>query len=675
MALNGDNGGDQLALVPAVARSRKAQRTPISDQPIAEVDPVAHVLVDLPLAHLDRPFDYLVPEAMADGAVPGARVKVNFAGRDVDGFVLSRGDISDETRSLRPLRKVVSAEPVLTSEVADLVAAVAARWVGTRSDVLRLAIPPRRAKVEAELVEPAPPLMLVPDPEPWRAYEAGESWLGHLAGGGAPRVVWSALAGVDWTTALVEAVVAAAASGRGALVCLADRRDVARLDAALTARLGPRQHAVLTAEVGPTRRYRTFLAIARGACRIVIGTRAAAFAPVKNLGLVAIFDDGDDLFEEPRAPYPHARDVLLLRARLQGCAVLVGGFAQSVEARYLVRTGWARELVAPREEIRAHTVPRIAGASDAALGRDRRGQHSRIPPDAFGVIRDGLIQGPVLIQVARRGYAVRLACGACRTPATCAACHGPLRIPNRAGVPSCAWCGLQISDWACRECGGRGLRAPMIGADRTVEEIGRAFPGVLVRQSSGEAVIERVPGKPALVVATAGAEPVAEGGYGAVVLLDTAALLAREDMRAEEEALRRWMNAAALARPACDGGQVIAVGEPSAPSLQALVRWDPAGFADREIEERAAAHLPPASVVVTLTAAPDELGAYLEVLPLPEHAEVLGPLAVDEETSRVVLRVPRSEREELAIALRQIQGARSTRKRPYVRVQVDPHHI
>ncbi|MGN6161104.1 MAG: primosomal protein N', partial [Marmoricola sp.] len=617
----------------------------------------------------------LVPETMADSAVPGARVKVNFAGRDVDGFVVARGEASDQARSLRPLRRVVSAVPVLTPEVAALVGEVAARWVGTRSDVLRLAIPPRRAKVETEELPAVTPASVTVDPTPWRPYEAGESWLTAVASGGSPRAVWSALPGLDWTVALAEAVVAAVAGGRGALVCLPDRRDVARLDATLTARLGAGQHAVLTADVGPTRRYRTFLAIARGACRVVIGTRAAAFAPVRDLGLIAIFDDGDDLYEEPRAPYPHARDVLLLRAQSAGCAFLAGGFAQSVECQYLLRTGWAHALTGSRDEVRSRVAPQIAGASDAALGRGPRAQAARIPPDAFEALRAGLQRGPVLVQVARRGYAVRLACETCRTPAACANCHGPLRIPRRGGAPECAWCGLQVPAWTCSACGGHGLRAPMIGADRTVEEVGRAFPGVVVRQSSGDSVIDRVPDKPALVVATAGAEPVADGGYAAVVLLDTAAVLAREDLRAEEEALRRWMNAAALAKPVSAGGQIVAVGDPAAASLQALVRWDPVGFAGRELEERAAAHLPPASVIATLTAPVEVLEGFLDDLALPPHAEVLGPLAVDEEAMRAVVRVPRADREALTLALRQIQGARSTRKRPHVRVQIDPHDI
>src|SRR3954452_7436050 len=103
--------GEQLGLVPGGGRPAARPRTPKPAPGPAAVDPVAQVLVDVPLAHLDRPFDYAVPAAMADAAVPGARVKVRFAGQDVDGFVLGRGAASEHAGRLSPLRRVVSPEP------------------------------------------------------------------------------------------------------------------------------------------------------------------------------------------------------------------------------------------------------------------------------------------------------------------------------------------------------------------------------------------------------------------------------------------------------------------------------------------------------------------------------------------------------------------------------------
>jgi primosomal protein N' (replication factor Y) len=464
-------------------------------------------------------------------------------------------------------------------------------------------------------------------------------------------------------------VAATAASGRGALVCVPDHRDVTRLDTALTARLGEGRHVVLAADAGPAKRYRSFLAVSRGAVRIVIGTRAAAYAPVHDLGLVAIWDDGDDLYDEPRAPYSHAREVLLLRAQETGCAAVLAAHARSVEAEYLLRTGWATEVAAPRDAVRQRVSVNLAGGDE----RDPAA-HTRLPGEALRLLREAAATGPVLVQAPRVGYAARLACERCRTPAECAVCHGPLRLRGPRRPPECAWCATVATGWTCPECGDHGLRAPVLGDARTAEEIGRAVPGVAVRQSSsGERVLAEVDDRPGIVVATPGAEPVAEGGYAAVLLLDTWLLLGRADLRATEEALRRWMNAGALVRP---GGTVLAVGEGAHPGLQALVRWDPAGLARREIEERQSAHLPPASRVATVTGPADELAAVPSLV-LPAGAEVLGPVPVEGEEgeARYVLRVPRASGLALSDALAAMQARRSTRKQPHLRVEVDPAEL
>ncbi len=609
----GDAG--QLALMPELARARaraarqqadKAQKAAPAPVDPAPERPVARVLVDVPLAHLDRPFDYLVPARLHDTVVPGSRVKVRFAGQDVDGFVLERVEHSDHEGRLAPLRRAVSAEPVLSPAVARLSEAVAARYAGTRSDVLRLAVPSRHATTEK-----APPPDPVPgepvDParveEPWRRYAGGPALVAGLSGGASPRAVWSALPGDGWPGLLAAAAAATLGSGRGALLCVPDHRDVARVDAALTSLLGKGRHVTLTADAGPAARYRAFLAVSRGTVQVVVGTRAAAFAPVRDLGLVAVWDDGDDLYAEPRAPYPHTREVLLLRAADEGCGVLVGGFARTVEAAYLVRTGWAGEIAPDRATLRA-AAPQVSitGATDRELERDPHARTARLPRSAFDAIREGLARGPVLLQTPRAGYLSSLACDTCRAAARCPACTGPLRLAAAHRPPSCRWCGTDQTAWTCPTCGGHGLRAPVVGEQRTAEELGRAFPQVPVRTSSGERVLATVPDRPTVVVATPGAEPLAEGGYACVVLLDTWLMLARTDLRTTEEALRRWLAAAALARPAGDGGRVVAVGEPSDPTLQALLRWDPAGFAVREMEARQSAHLPPASRLATLTA-------------------------------------------------------------------------
>jgi primosomal protein N' (replication factor Y) (superfamily II helicase) len=637
---------------------RRAEREPAGQVP------VARVCVDVALAHLDRPFDYLVPAELDAVAQPGVRVRVRFARQLVDGYLLSRVATSEHPSPLY-LERVVSPERVLTPEIAALAEAVARRYAGTLADVLRLAVPPRHARAEA--AAPAPP----PGPPPpfdgtgWAPYAAGTSFVTALADGRAPRAVWTALPGEDWPARLADAVAATVHSGRSAVVAVADARDLDRLDAALRVALGAGRHVALSAALGPEQRYARFLAASRGAVRVVAGTRSAAFAPVPaELGLVAIWDDGDDLYAEPRSPYPHAREVLLTRAQLAGAGALLGGYARSVEAQQLLETGWAKEIAAPRETVRAR-APTVTPVTDEQAS-------ARLPSLAWRAARDALAAGtPVLVQVPRRGYLPAVACADCRTPARCPHCHGPLALPAASGTAGCRWCGRAAAAFACAACGGRRLRAAVVGARRTAEELGRAFPGVPVRTSGRDEVLAVIPDEATLVVATPGAEPVPDkGGYGAVLLLDTWALLTRADLRAGEETLRRWLAAAALART---GGTVVVVADGGLAPVQALLRFDPGWLAARELAERRELGFPPTVRMASLTGTPDAVNDVVALTDLPAGAELLGPVPAGEGQERMLVRVPRSAGRALADALHAAAGVRSARKAPDpVRIQVDP---
>jgi primosomal protein N' (replication factor Y) len=195
-----------------------------------------------------------------------------------------------------------------------------------------------------------------------------------------------------------------------------------------------------------------------------------------------------------------------------------------------------------------------------------------------------------------------------------------------------------------------------------------------VRTSGRDGVLASVPAQPALVVCTPGAEPVAEGGYGAVLLLDTWALLTRADLRASEETLRRWLAAAALARPADSGGRVVVAADAGVATVQALVRWDPAWLAARELGERRELSFPPAVRFASVTGRPDAVADLLAAAQLPPAAELLGPVpAAEPDSERMLVRVPRSAGRALAAALHAAVGVRSAKKaRDPVRVQIDP---
>nr|WP_030642860.1 primosomal protein N' [Streptomyces rimosus] len=693
-------GAEQLALIREVVRGRKGERArprTWRGAELAEELPVARVLVDKGLVHLDRYFDYAVPAAMDAEAQPGVRVRVRFGagekggrregGKLVNGFVVERVAESEFRGVLAPIAQVLSPERVLTPELLGLCRAVADRYAGTLADVVQLAVPPRRAKVEGkDSGAPLPPNAM-PEVGSWVRYAAGPGFLEALGRGESPRAVWTALPGPQWPQELARAMAAVMASGRGALAVLPDGRAAARVDAALGELVGAGRHVVLSADAGPEERYRRWLAVSRGAVRAVIGTRAAMFAPVRDLGLAVIWDDGDGSHSDQRAPHPHAREVLLQRAVTERAGFLLGGLSCTVEAAQLVETGWARPLTADREQVRA-AAPLVRTVGDADEARDAAARAARLPTLAWQVVREGLKHGPVLVQVPRRGYVPRLACERCREPARCRACAGPLEARD-SGELRCGWCGREESDWHCGECGGTRLRARIVGARRTAEELGRAFPAVPVRTSGRDHVLDTVPGVPSLVVSTPGAEPVAEGGYAAALLLDGWALLSRPDLRAGEEALRRWLQAAALVRGHAEGGTVAVIAEATLRPVQALVRWDPAGHAVRELAERAELGFPPVSRMASVTGRPEDVAEMLAAAVLPEGAEVLGPVPVPapgegrprrpgepppgEEWDRALVRVRPGQGAALAAALKTAQAARLVKREgEAVWVRVDP---
>jgi len=638
----------------------------------AATDPVARLMVDVPLAHLDRPFDYLVPTELDEQVRAGSRVRVRFAGRLVDAFVLERLAVSEHEGRLAFVERAVG-EPVLTAQTAALFRAVADRWAGNFVDVVRLGVPSRHAAAEAResdragAVEPGEGLG-------FSRYRAGGSFLGAVADGRPARAVWSALPGEDWPRRLAEAARVALAAGRGAVVIVPDARDLGRLDLAFTAVLGAGRHVALSAELGPSERYRRWLAARRGAVRAVIGTRAAAYAPVADLGLIAIWDDGDDLYDEPRAPYAHTRDVLVLRSAQAGCALLLGAFGRTAEAQLLLESGWAHEIVADRAAVRA-AAPRVrATGDDVELARDPAAAAARLPSVAWRAAHDALAAGhPVLVQVPRGGYVPALACVRDRTPARCGTCSGPLAAPSRDAPAQCRWCGRPAPDWACPSCGGRRMRAVVVGSGRTAEELGRAFSGVPVRTSGGDRVLAEVSAQPALVVATPGAEPVADGGYGAALLLDGWALLSRADLRSAEETLRRWLNAATLVR---GGGPVIVGADAGVSTVQALVRWDPGGAAARELADRAELGFAPATRMAAITGPAAAVHELLDAAALPAHAQLIGPTPTRGEDERMLIRVPRPEGAALAAVLKAAAATRSARKAADpVKIVLDPYQL
>jgi primosomal protein N' (replication factor Y) len=370
--------------------------------------------------------------------------------------------------------------------------------------------------------------------------------------------------------------------------------------------------ARLVAEDGAGARTEAFWGTASGAVDVLVGTRAAAYVPMARPGLTVLVGDGESALDEPRAPYAGARAVLAVRSAQERTPLLFAGLARTVPAQALVEAGWMVSVTPPRALVRAVT-PLISAPTAEDLAREGPTARTRLPSAAFQVIRDALGAGPVLVQAPSAEHEV-------------------------------------------------------FGLARTSAELGRAFPGVGVKRSAARPGILDEAGENAeLVVATPGAEPPAVGGYAAAVLLDAGALTARPGIDASADALRVWMNAAALVRPS---GRVLVVGtgstDGSGVAAQALLRWDPAGLAARELAERRELGLPPATKAIVL------VGASGDVSDLLARAALPGGTRVAPGEAKTVVLLQLSDARAGVAALRAAVRARSIANRGGpVRVKVD----
>lgn len=629
---------------------------------------VARVVLDSPLPQLDRLFDYRVPAEFEDDCVPGVRVKVPLrtGARMSDAYVVEVLEEGGYPGELSAIETLVSPVPVLAPEIWKLARAVSDRAAGVASDVLRLAVPTRQVRAEkawlARDTSAVPPAVVAPSVTGYgdgvlegvlaKDGRAAVAAVPHPVDlGSADEPVWVP----GWAATLAQAAARTLATERSAVIAVPDFRDVMDLERALHALVPVERVVRFDAKQTNGQRAKALLQ-ARTHPVVAIGNRTAMYAPADDLGLIAMWDDGDQSFIEPRAPYVHTRDVALVRAAQSGAALLFAAHARSTDVQRLVELQWLEDVVPYRQ-----LVPNVIPTAQQ-VNADGPAAQARIPSSAWRAAREASRTGPVLVQVANPGFGTGLVCADCGERAHCRVCGGPLGSPTHGAVPQCRFCGALAVGYRCPTCGGGKLKPVGQGAQRTADELGRAFPGTRIIVADGLRPIDEVPAKPAVVVATRGAEPSTPGGYACVLLLDGERMLAREGLRVQEEVLRFWTNAAAKGAP---GAEVYLVGI-GGRLATAMALWQLDGPAHDELVDRRELLFPPAVRVATLTGTEQAVTAAVEALGDAPVGPVLGPVPVDDPvpgTVRAIVRFPYAHGTEVAATLKAEVIRRSSTRR------------
>ncbi|MBT1180572.1 primosomal protein N' [Bifidobacterium sp. CP2] len=560
---------EQLAL-DGLAPRRRRRRAPAEHTPAGK-DPIARVVLDVQATHLGRTFDYLVDEKDADAAVPGTLVRVRFGGRRVDGVVWERADHSDTAPSaLRYLERVLGGDVLVPASMRRDITLIADAYGGTRANILRLAVPPRVAKVEKEqrlvagfsrdggaetggfagrrpAAGPTGQGGDGPSAEASTRVDARYDRIAAMYGDGMRDLrdalhgrafrsfVVDPLPGVGQAaTALAWMAAESLAAGHAAVIVLPGMKETHDVLASLGelgfAPFGPGRSgtggwtgdvAVLAADMPPMDRYRAYLALATGQVRCAIGPRAAMYAPVEGPALFAIMDDIAYQQADGMMPYARARGVLRLRARSHDGVFVALANARSPisQLEATERIGMADAVSGPSTAIRPlPTVLKDATPWVRWLNREELARladpsiGARVPHVAVANIREALRGGPVLFSIPSDGISETLSCAnpKCLRQARCRKCTGPLQRVRNNPVPRCRWCGAAASNWTCPHCHGDRLRVVRVGAAGTADELRGLFRGVPVLLSSPSqpgGPIELIDYRPLIVIATPGAEP------------------------------------------------------------------------------------------------------------------------------------------------------------------------
>jgi len=478
---------------------------------------------------------------------------------------------------------------------------------------------------DREMTPPqGPPVtpLLIPQPEPTAGQHAALEAITAADEGGFHAWLLHGITGSGKTEVYLRLTARQLARQRRVLVLVPEIGLTPQLVGRFATRFPQATLAVLHSGLTDTERLAAWRSTHSGSADIVIGTRSAVFAPVRQLGLVIVDEEHDSSFKQQEGGFRYsARDLALVRAQREGLPIVLGSATPSLESLHNAATGRLTRLSLPQ---------RTAAAQPPTLRLlDVRGEsmHAGLSTTALcGIERHLAADGQVLVYINRRGYAPTLACTACGWLAPCLACDARMTVYRQADRLRCHHCGAERAlPRQCPQCG-YAVKTVGQGTERIEEVLGETFPGVGIARLDRD-VIRRNEDLHAVVASVAsgaarilvGTQMVAKGhdfpALTLVIVLNADHGLFSTDFRAAERLAQTIVQVAGRAGRAERAGEVLIQTEfPEHPLLRSLLEGGYDAFAAAALEERHSAAWPPFSRLAALRASAPQAQTTLEFL-------------------------------------------------------------
>jgi primosomal protein N' (replication factor Y) len=472
--------------------------------------------------------------------------------------------------------------------------------------------------------------------------EAADALMGWMRDGNAPVTLLEGVTGSGKTEVYFEAVAACVRAERQALILMPEIALTAQFLDRFAARFGVRP-ATWHSGVAGRRRERLHAGIAAGEVKVVAGARSALFLPFRNLGLIVVDEEHEAAYKQEDGVHYHARDMAIVRGRIEGAPVLLASATPSIETRVNVERGRYRHLKLP-ERFGGRPMPRIRAID---LKREEIPKGRWLSPTLTFAMQDALGRGEqALLFLNRRGYAPLTLCRSCAHRYECPNCSAWLVEHRFRRALVCHHCGhVERIPHACVACGTVDSLVPCgPGVERIAEEVAETFPGkrAIVLSSDFPGGTERLRAQLAAIAAgevdiVIGTQLVAKGHnfphLTLVGVLDADIGLTSGDPRAAERTFQLLQQVTGRAgRGEKPGRALVQTWQPDHPVIAALVSGDAERFYAEETRVREIAGLPPfgrlAALIVSASerdAAEGHARAMALVANPPPGAMVLGP--------------------------------------------------